>query len=190
MEINKPVTTIILLIINLILIFLFVIPKYHESQLSELDLVQKQLEYDNRYKYYSELLRVIKDIEKRQDSLSKIERALPDDFSISPIVYFLQKKAKENQLIFKSVTFSKTTSQIGQRSAVISEKGVKSVKIEVNLSGTYNSLKGLLNQLDKSDRLFEVDNISFLVPEVYAGSVLPNGIRAYDFKLQISTNTY
>ena len=194
MEINKPITTIIILIVNLVLIFLFVIPKYQESGEIQINFEKKQIDYNNQSKYQAELLSILKNIEERKEIIEKIDIALPSNFSISPIVNFLQEKAKENQLSIKSMVFSKIASQTDEQ--LLKEnslKKVKSVNITVNLSGSYQGLKNLLISLDRSVRLFEVDSISFSSPEIFVnsnGSTSSNQLRTYDFRLEVKTNTY
>ena len=63
MEINKPATIIIILIVNVMLIFLFVIPKYQESIALEKSLVEKQVAYDSQGEYSIALLKTLKGIE-------------------------------------------------------------------------------------------------------------------------------
>ena len=194
MEINKPVTAIIILIVDLILIFLFVIPKYQETREMQINFEKKQIDYNNQSKYHAELLDILKNIEERKEVIEKIDIALPSNFSISSIVNFLQEKAKENQLSIKSMVFSKISSQTDEQ--LLKEnslKKVKSVNITINLSGSYQGLKNLLASLDKSARLFEVDSISFSSPEIFVnsnGSTSSNQLRTYDFRLEVKTNTY
>jgi len=79
MKSNKSIITIIILIINLIFIFLYVLPKYQESYKLQLDLEKKQKKYDNQSNYYKELVGVIKDLDERYETLEKIKSALPSN---------------------------------------------------------------------------------------------------------------
>ncbi len=191
MEINKSITAIIILTINLILIFLFVIPKYQESIDLQINLLKKQVEYDSQSDYYIKLLGIIKSIEGRKDVLEKVDNALPSNFSLASVFYFFQKKSIENQLIIKSITFS--GGSLGDSRVQAEGLMIKSISFTINLSGSYQGLKNFLSSLDRSDRLFQVENISFvsskplLNPEL---SNLPDQLQAYDFKLEVKTNTY
>jgi len=197
MEINKPVAIIILLIINSILIFLFIVPKYQESNELQASLVKKQAEYDGRSDYSVKLLRILKDIEGRKDTLEKINSALPSDFSLSPVVYFLQKKATENQLTVKSIIFQsqnlpEISSQVHDYTLpATKEKEVKNVTLAINLSGSYQGFKNFLYSLDKSTRLFQVSSISFSSPQSLSGlAYSPVEFQTYNFKLEVKVFTY
>jgi len=202
MEINKPIVSIIILTVNLILIFLFVIPKYKESIELQKSVAQKQAEYNVKGDYYIKLLSTVKSIDERQDLLQKIDSALPSNFSLAPIVYFIQKKSIESQLTIKSITFSgghdtlpiNFNEQVGNSSGKNGGTGIKSIILTVNLSGSYQGLKLFLYSLERSARLFQVENISFVPvgissPQGSGTSVLDQA-RTYDFKLEIKTFTY
>ena len=166
MEISKFSTTIFFLIVSLVLVFLFVIPKYQQTLSLQTDLDKQQAQYNNQSNYYEKLSRLLSDIESRPDALKKIENALPNNPFLAPIVSFLQKKAKENELIVESIVFSQAhQSAYGQAVAIKSNKEVKNITFTVLLSGTYKSLKNFLASLDKSARLFEINTISFSLPE-------------------------
>ncbi len=191
MEINKPVATIILLMINLILIFLFVIPKYQESYAFQLNLAKKQMEYDSQSDYYIKLMGILKDIDDRKDVLEKIDSALPSNFSFAPVLNFFQKESIQSQLIIKSITFSDV---LPETSGIKTEGPiVKSISFTINLSGSYQGLKNLLSFLDRSDRLFQVKSISFASPEFFIDPALPylsGQLEPYHFKLEVKTYSY
>jgi len=192
MEFNKSITAIILLIINIILVFLFIIPKYQESHDLQISFIKKQVEYDSQSSYYAKLSSTLKDIEEKGEILEKINSALPNNLSLSLVISFLQKKSKENQLVVKSITFSQPAIQ-ASRQIGANEKTIKSVNLTVNLSGSYRGLKNLITSLDKSVRVFEVKNVSFSSPIILAGPTPPNlsgQLQPHDFKLEIETHSY
>lgn len=92
MEANKLITIVILLIISLVVMFLFVIPKYQESSALQQDLVQAQLQYGNQADYYQSVSKTLSSIKSKQDSLDKMNSALPSSPALAPVVSFLQKK--------------------------------------------------------------------------------------------------
>ena len=189
---NKPVSTIIVIIIITILIFLFVIPKYQESRDLQTKLYEKQATYNGESAYYAKLSELVKDIESRKDVLEKIDSALPPDTSFAPLLYFLQKKGDESGLVVKSVTFSQALQgPYGQVLQESSDKKIKNVMFTLNLSGNYQGLKKFLASLEKSARLFQVDDISFLSQEPLRGTTqLQSKLQVYDFKLDVKTQTY
>lgn len=165
------------------------IPRYQESSKLQMDFLQKQAKYSGQSDYHIELLGILKNIEDRKDVLKKIDSALPSDFSLASVFSFFQKKSAESQLTVKSITFSKVLSA---PSGVRSETSkIKNISFVVNLSGSYQGLKNLLSSLDRSDRLFQVENISFASSEPLSDEIhLQSQLDNYDFKLEVKTQTY
>ena len=192
MEINKPVATIILLIIALILIFLFIIPKYQESGDLQANLAQKQAEYDGQSDYYMKIFELLKSIRDRKDALGKINSALPSDISFASLIYFLQEKGVENGLAVKSIIFSQNSPETyRQVLPAESDKRVKNIMFNINLSGSYQSLKNFLSSLEKSVRLFQIDAISFISTQSLQGTKKSqNQLQIHDFNLEVKTYTY
>lgn len=192
MKINKPVFSIILLIINLILVFLFVFPKYQDGKNLEMSFFEKQSEYDNALNYYTDVSEALKNIEERQNALGKIDSALPHEPSFSSLAYFLNQKADESGLIIKSITFSQTSREVNQQ--VLSggsSAGIKNIVFTINTAGSYQGLKHFLFSLERSARLFEVNTISFASSEPSKNKgVLQNRLETYSFKLELKTYAY
>ncbi len=194
MEINKPVATIIILVITLILTFLLAWPKYQESSGLQKEMVEKQAEYNGKSVYFQKISQVLLQIENKKDSLEKINNALPDNISFAPLVYFLQKKGTETGLILKSITFSQISPAIfGQQSSLPegSIKEIKNIAFTVNVLGNYQGLKNFLASLENSARIFEMNTISFASQQSSVGPAQQNSkSQIYDFKLSLKTHTY
>ena len=188
MEINKPVATIIIIVISLLVVLLFVFPKYQEARDLQASLLQKQAEYNGKAVYYAKISEVLLDIQSRQGILEKVTSALPSDFSLSDITYFFQKSAADNALTVKSLEFTEAAPVAYRKTAVNGDsKELKNIVFTVNLLGGYQGFKNFLSDLDTSSRLFEVNTISFARVE----SVQPrNALPVYDFKLEIVTHAY
>ena len=191
MEINKPVSTIIILNIDLILIFLYSMPKYQESRALQAKLDEKMAEYNGKTVYYEEILKTLKEIESNQEAIGKIESALPSTFSFASVVYFLQKKAGENGLVSKSITFSQGVASFSNKAAAAPlKKEVKNITFTMSVMGSYEGLKKFLAALENSSRLFEVNTISFAAGQAQGQSLAKNAVKTYDFRLEIATHTY
>ncbi len=182
MQTKKVITTIMLLMITLVLTFLFVVPKYQEIQDLEVLLAEKQMQYDVQSDYYNKVLGMVRSIESRQDAIKKVNEALPSEFSVAPLLYFFQKKGSESGLTVKSITFSDIIqSSSNQAPANAQKKELKHITFAMSLSGSYQNLKKFLSSLEKSERLFEVETVSFNSPLSSSN---------YDVKLEVKTHTY
>jgi|SRR3989344_923190 len=204
MEINKPIVALISLVIALIVLFLFVAPKFRESSDLQAKLLTKQSEYSGKSMYYEKLSDIFLDIDKRKDVLQKVDDALPSNVSFSSLTYFLQKTASESGLIIKSITFleipasgysqSSPTSQDQSLSSNSINNQVKDITFTIEISGNYQGLKNFLSSLEKSSRLFEMDTISFSTASAEQSTQgqpkLENQSQTYGFNLTVKTHSY
>ena len=147
----------ILLFVVLLLLIYLVWPQYQEFKDLKNQVDEKQAELSETEKYLSELSQISEKLSNYQDSLVKIESALPQDSSLSSLLSFFQKESSENGLLLKNV--NPTERKRKEEPKGILAK-VKETYISLNLTGTYPSLKGFLESLEKSSRLIEVENIS------------------------------
>jgi Tfp pilus assembly protein PilO len=179
MQIDRPIAIALTLFAILILAFFFVSPQYQRFKSLQLDLGLKRAEFNAKYDYFSEITKTYYDIEARKDEVKKIDDALPVESNLGRLIYFLQKKTVESGIIIKSLFLSKA-SLSGE------EGGVNEIVFSLNSMGSYSALGNFLASLEKSDRLFEVTNISFS-----SGAAETSGAeQIYSFSLEIKTHTY
>lgn len=195
MEVNKPISVIILLVITLVLVFLFVVPKYNESKHLQQKLAQSQAEYDGASAYYAKISALLSDISTRKEALGKISSALPSEVSLGSLVYFFQKKAAETGLTPKTITLSQAlaaspAAKEGQSSKGQTLGAVRNVVFSLELLGNYQGLKNFIAALEKSARLFEVNTISFSSLRPPGSVIEKNPLQTYSFRLQVQTHTY
>lgn len=180
---NKPIAIVILVIANIMVGYLFVVPKYEESAALSEEVSQKQAEYKAQSDYQLKLSSSLKDIESKQDALSRMQVALPKESSLGSLIYFFQEKARENEITIRSL--SKGGSQGAGRVAAVnvSSREIMTTSFTASLAGAYEGLKNFLRALENSARIFEVGTIS-LVPSGAA----QNG--NYNFTLEFKTYSY
>jgi len=208
MEINKPISATIVFVITLLVFFLFLFPKYQASGDLENVLAEKTAEYNGKAAYYARIAELTEIIEKNQDALEKIDTALPGNFSVAPLVYFLQKKGADAGLIVKLITLAQipkltsatpviSSNSLDGNSAedvssqiVLTDKQVKKVTFTMNVAGSYQALKNLLDSLDNSARLLEVNSISLKSARGQEDAGGKNQQQSFEFSLEIKTHTY
>ena len=191
MEINKPVSTIIILVIALILFFLFAWPKYQESLSLETALAQKQAEYNGQAAYHTNLSQLLSKIEEHKDVLNTISSALPNTFALAPIVYFFQKTGTQSGVMVRSVSFSQGSAPSTRPAAATATPIIKDVSLTINFMGNYQGLKNFISTLETSARIFEISAISLVPIEATQGtSSSQNQSRTYEMKMDVVTHTY
>lgn len=182
MEIHKPVTIAIFLMLIIILIFLFVIPKYQEYRALAQTIFQKQAQYSGESIYYARIAGILTELQNRGPVLEKINSALPLSVTVGPLVDFIQSKGVEHGVVITSVVFSDSLplpELQTQAAAAISQ--IKEVAFTVSATGSYQGLKQFLIAMDHSARLFETNTISF------SSADKPG---QYSLKLELVTHSY
>ncbi|HLD70397.1 MAG TPA: type 4a pilus biogenesis protein PilO [Negativicutes bacterium] len=184
MELNKPIATILILLITGLLAFLFVLPEYRRSGQLQVEEKEKEAEYTGKAAYYANISTLAENLESRKTALVKVDSALPEELSVAAATNFFQKKAAETGSVVKSVVFSDSLAPARDK---IESKKLRSITFSVDLLGNYQGLKTFLLALEKSSRIFEVATISFSTLKDFAAADLP---KTYDFKLEIKTYAY
>ena len=181
MSINRLFITFLILIGAGILIYFLVLPKYQEFKSLQLSVGLKQAEFNAKYAYYAEVNKVFDGLSKRKDSLEKIDKALPQNVSLAPLVYYIQKKGSESGLIIKNLFFTK---------ASVSSKTnpIREIVFSINVIGSYPALKNILSSLENSASLFNVNSISF--NSLVSSKTTVQSQQSYSFTLEVSTHSY
>lgn len=181
MEIDKPIAVAIMLFIVLVLAFYLVTPKYKIFQDLLIKLGAKEAEFQGKSAYFIEVTETYKELMQEQDSLKKIETALPDKLSLALLVNFLYKKSSENGIIIRQLSILKSSSPD-------KETGIKETNLSLNLFGSYEAFKKFLSSVEKSARLIEGEGFAFsITPSSLANPVV---LETFPIKLDIKVRSY
>ncbi len=183
---NKPAVIIIFLILIVIMLFLFAIPKYQEYRGLQSTMMAKQAQYSGESIYFARVSDILSGLQSRQEALGKIQNALPDGFTLGPLMDFLQKKGSENAISITSVVFAQASPLALPETPAITAGQAQDVLFTVNAAGSYQGLKNFLFAMDNSARLFEMDSVSFSKTE---GALSSRG-QEYTMKLEVRTHAY
>lgn len=194
-KVNKPIASIILVIVIALLAFLFAWPKYTEFGDIKIKLAKKLAEYNGESAYYEKVAQIIKDIESRKETLDKVDSSLPASPAVAPIIYFFQNKGAETGLLIRSITYANAppaAAVAGQTAkSAVSEKKVQNIMFSIDLVGNYQGLKNFLFSLESSSRLFEVESLALAPAQSLQSKNQPQDkLQTYNFKMQIKTHTY
>jgi len=195
MKIDRPITIAVIIFIIILLMYFFVVPKYHEFRDFQVKLGKAEAEYNGKFAYFSEVSKIFRQLEDRQESLEKVENAVPPKSQLADLVYFFQQKGTVSGLIVKNILLTKI-------SGLTSESTVQEIIFSLEVMGNYQSFKNFLSSLENSSRLFEVGNISFGSQILNQPSALlsqaqtqtqetqPTIQQVYSFKFEIKTHSY
>lgn len=186
-----PIFIVVLFLIILTGGGLLIWPKTQESKTLQNDIKVKKGEIEQAKNYFKKLGELKIQMETDYlDELSKIGAALPSDASVAmpSFLKFLQETAGQAGLTLKSISPSSDVSA--------TEEGIKELKVELSVEGSYAAFKNFLLALENSARLIEVESISFsLAPAPRPGVAFPQGLppvgpSSSSFSVQIKAFSY
>ncbi len=154
---NRSIITILLFLGAIGLISSFVLPKYQEGQALQQKIIQARQELQVKDEYITSLYDLSSELEKHKEEMAKIDTALPSEPSLPVLFNFFQQVSAQNGLILKNITVNVTPNS--------EDSEIQEIDIQLSVIGSYSSFKNFLFNLEKSARLFEVENISFSLGE-------------------------
>lgn len=184
---NRFIITIICFVLALGLGLGLLWPKYQALKKLEVNIEQKETELQTRADYFSLIKDTSEELEKYQEPLSKISVALPlyTHLSLPPLFDFLNKAAAQTGLVLEDMSLVGISQpKTEEKTAKKGGESIKTKEIQVNLllNGSYPAVRDFLQALEKSARMIEVRNISFLTPEEPG--------EPFSFKLEIIAHSY
>lgn len=194
-------------------------PRYQSAQSLQAKINQTNDQIKYRENYFSGLRQVSQELDKYQESISKIDAALPAKASLPTLFLFLQRTSSENGLILKEISFSSPvpiaatgSSAAGetvgtrQKYTGVSEEPIPSktkaatdiqeVNFQLRLSGSYSALKNFLSSLEKSSKIWEVASLDLSSEEKVKEKGKEEatgeeaGVELFSINLMLKTHSY
>ena len=164
----------LILIIATVIGVILILPEYQEIQNLKLGIEEKKTEIKNEQDYSADLKNIEDKLNQYQNQLAIVKYAIPGELSL-PILYdFFQNKCSEYGLILSSISHSVKLPSTDEGALQITE-----VDINLSVMGSYSSFKNFLSGLEKSAKIFEVENFSFSSPK--------DEKEPFDFSILIKT---
>jgi len=163
------------------------LPKYQELSRLNLEIKHKKTEFQYIEEHFSEIHKLLEELENYKDKLEKVNFAFPSDDSLTlvSLLRFLVNTSSQTGLIFKelnsySISVPKTTSGKVSDSGDSLSSRIKTISLSFEVSGSYSAFKNFLKTLERSAKIIEVEKTSFSFEE--------EGI--FSFAVQIKTYLY
>ena len=181
MEIDKPITTAVLLFLSLIAIFYLVMPKYdvYQNLLKQISI--EEARYNGQDQYYSDIKKNYDQLMQYKDNLNKIDDAIPSKSAFSLLLNLLYKDSADSGIVIQNINAA-NSQQAG------TGKTIKEITLSLNLFGSYAAFKNFLYSLEKSARLIESQNFNFSVAQPSKQNPNPEGV--FPIKLDIKVHSY
>jgi len=162
--------------------YFFWVPKYREFKSNNVQLDVESEKVKLKKDYLFELEGKLNSLIDYQDVISKINSALPVEYSPDSLFSFIQNKASENGLIVSDADLpeNQPTVEPGIEGVIINK-----IKISATVTGKYSSFLNFLVAVYKNSRLIEVKSIKFehTKEEEY-------GADLFGFKLSLEASYY
>lgn len=168
---NRPITIIVSFLLTLILGVVLIYPRYQDLQFIQEKIEELKIELQSKEEYLSNLNEVSEELKKYETELSIIDSALPSSPFLPALFDFLQKASSQNGLILKAMS---------PVSGLLS-KGFKETRVNLNMTGSYASLKSFLSVLENSARIIELESLSFSSSEELSPFDFNIAIKAYSY---------
>jgi len=145
------------LIVTVIFVLVFLVPKYQNFRDTLLDFRVKKTELDNLQANLQYLQSIDNELKKKGESVKKLDTALPDREHLqqSRLLYFLEKTAKDCGLLILSISFGDPRPMKGKE-----QKRIFQREIIFEAEGPYSSFKNFLQKIENSSFLIEVTSIN------------------------------
>jgi Tfp pilus assembly protein PilO len=178
---NKSFTIPILFFVGLLLIVYIILPEFYNFRNLKKELEIKNQEIESIENYHKKITAASDKLKDYEESLLKINSALPDDYSAPSLFNYLQKTSAENGLFLKSVGLAMAPVKRVESSpeAQTSKQGVEERYVNINLIGSYDSFKTFLKAIEKSSRMIETENILIKIDEGILNFILLLKVSSY-----------
>jgi len=171
---NRPIIIAICIVIVIALGALLIWPKYQILKASLVNVEKKAAEFNYLNDYFADIKKISEDFKKYEAEFLKVESALPSDPSLPSLLHFIQTKASQNGLVLKNISSVSVSS-------FAKDSDIKKQYLSIELSGFYPAFKNFLAVLEKSERLIEIEQISFFASKEKEPIIFNLGIKVYSY---------
>lgn len=151
----------ILFFLCLLLIAFLVLPKYRLLKDLKEELKVQNSNFQQEKAYFQKIEEAADKLKNYQDSLAKIEIALPPTPSLPTLLDYLQKVARQSGLLL-SMMSPGAQAAVGQapEGEQAPSLNLKKSGVALGLVGSYEGFKEYLRALERSARIIEVQSVS------------------------------
>ena len=170
---TRFILTIIFIIAAVIVGYFLAWPEYQKIIALQRGIENVKLKIDQDKDYFNELKKIDNQLKQNKDKIAIVDSILPDEFYLPHLFYALRKIVLDNNLQFQSISVSISPFEESNR--------INKIQVGLEVSGSYSNFKEFLYHLERSTRLFSIDNVR-VNPSLYGDS--------FNFDLSITTFSY
>lgn len=195
-SINWQMGTALVLFATIIIVAIMVLkPNFQDWQSSQNKIEEKKAELQAKEKYFAKLEQVKSSLDENKEEFEKIKSALPDDPYLPSFARYLQEASSGSGVILKEMSSFRVSEPKED------EGKIKEIFVDIDIVGSYTSLKNLITVFENSARIIEVESISLSTgkgsgetgtdeDEEMEPVVLEDGDESFVFKVGLKTHSY
>jgi len=164
---SKTIMIILCLLTSILIVWQFVLPEYEQVSSLNNEISQLEQKVSKLEKLNAQLNDLMATYKQNEEMINKFYKVLPTGKDIPGILDRFELMSFQSGMILNSIDFSEGTKQAGvadasaQGISSISEQPLKALTLSIKLSGTYDSFRVFLSNLENLVRLSDVQTISF-----------------------------
>ena len=172
---KSPLVIIGILVVDSIVGIFWSWPAYKAFLVFHNQEKQKMAEVQMQANYFKDIEALSEKLRQSENKLAAIDWALPNDASLPSLYSGIQAMAASSGLVLQSISSSVSSDVVKDANQV------KTVDINLQLSGSYAGFKEFLARTLKSARILRVQSVSFSSPKT---------VGKFDFTLRVHAYSY
>ncbi len=153
---NYLIYVIAAICLSVLLVFVLVVPTYQNLNILDAEALEKETTLEFQTSYFEELQNIEDRLENTETLFDKIKSAIPEGNDLPNLMNYFQNSASRSGMMIRSMSPSLVSSD--------QERRIKSSRVNMTLTGSYEDFKRFIDIIEKSSRLIEVEKISFQSP--------------------------
>ncbi|TFB07954.1 hypothetical protein E3V08_05935 [Candidatus Atribacteria bacterium MT.SAG.1] len=178
---NKFFAIPILFFIALLATVYIILPEFYNFKNFKEELEIKNQEIESIEDYHQKIITAFDELKNYENSLEKINFALPDSYSAPSLFNYLQKTSAESGMFLENVSLAiapiKKAGVLAE--AKTSKQDLKEEYVNINLIGSYDSFKTFLKSIERSSRMIETESILIKIDEKVLNFILLLKVSSY-----------
>ena len=139
-----------------LIVFFLVWPKYQNLLTVQSEIGATKEKIQTADKRLAELKDISQRLKQYENQLKILDTALPNKFYLPQLHDFFQNLCPRYGLILEGINISVSSSE---------DNKIQEIAINLNVSGSYSSIKDFLSGLENSVRFFSIEKIGISSPE-------------------------
>jgi Tfp pilus assembly protein PilO len=179
---NKSFISPILFFVILLVSVYIVLPEFYNFNNFKKEFETRNQEILSIENYHKKIDDTFNELKNYEESLDKINSALPDNYSSPSLFNYLQKTSAENGMFLETVSLAKASAKGTKVSpgAETLKQNIKENYVNINLIGSYSSFKTFLESIEKSSRMIETENVLVEAEEETLNFILLLKVSSYN----------